>query len=197
MAKVTASRFREEVLNVLLSQLLAGRGVVSAPEQIVKEGHRRHMPDVVVVFQGLRTALEGKFDGSRDAAKEAQSQASSRVEQGVAQIGLAILYPESLRSEGSVASLRREMCTVPYRVSVCTESGNSGWSECDLERLGDALRRTFDELVAEDVVSSAVSALEAGVERFGNVMARFPAIADRSALVLGVREPTRKTDEDE
>lgn len=48
--------FREEVLNGILAQLLNERGVVSIPEQSPRwplEGRR--MPDVLVVFQGLRT----------------------------------------------------------------------------------------------------------------------------------------------
>ena len=57
--------FREEVLNVVLAQLLGDHGVISTPEQIISStAHAaRKMPDVLVVFQGLGTVIEGKVEG--------------------------------------------------------------------------------------------------------------------------------------
>ena len=53
---------REEVLNVVLALLLHRRGIVAAPELILRlhleQG--RAMPDVLVHYQGLRTAIEGR-----------------------------------------------------------------------------------------------------------------------------------------
>ena len=53
--------YREEVFNVLLALLLHQRGVVTAPEQSLKQAIERHrrIPDVQVSFQGLRTVIQG------------------------------------------------------------------------------------------------------------------------------------------
>jgi hypothetical protein len=50
------NRYRQEVFNVLLAQLLQERGVISAPENIIKLRHikGRKMPDVIINFNGLR-----------------------------------------------------------------------------------------------------------------------------------------------
>ena len=46
---------RQEVLNVILAQLLQERGLVAAPEEILKTPTKeRRLPDVLIDFQGLR-----------------------------------------------------------------------------------------------------------------------------------------------
>lgn len=50
--------YRQEVLNAFLAQVLQAREVASAPEQLLHiKGQGRKMPDVIVHFNGLRTAL--------------------------------------------------------------------------------------------------------------------------------------------
>ncbi|MDP3063549.1 MAG: hypothetical protein Q8O40_10150, partial [Chloroflexota bacterium] len=77
---MVAGKYREEVLNVLLALLLSERGVVTAPEQSFRDAieHRRHIPDVLVVFQGLRTVIEGKVDDQPSAAQNALQDAQER-----------------------------------------------------------------------------------------------------------------------
>jgi hypothetical protein len=63
--------YREEVLNVLLAQLLDEQGIVSAPEQSVKRATQaRRVTDVLVLFRGLRTAIEGKVGDHPTAAED-------------------------------------------------------------------------------------------------------------------------------
>lgn len=93
--------YRQEVLNVVLAQILQERGVVSVPEKVVrnvlsKTGQRR-MPDVLVNFMGLRTVMEGEVDDQPDAKKRALESAKKRVEEGIAHIGVAVIYPAFLR----------------------------------------------------------------------------------------------------
>lgn len=89
--------YRQEVFNVLLAQVLQERGVVSAPEQILHvKGHGRKMPDVIVNFRGLRTAIEGEIGYRPNAYQLALQSAQQRVEQGIAHIGIAVVYPEHL-----------------------------------------------------------------------------------------------------
>jgi len=92
-------RYRQEVLNVILAQLLEERGIVSAPEEILHTlaEKTRQMPDVLVDFLGLRTAIEGEVDDQPNYAKKALESAQGRVEQGIVHIAVAIVYPCSLR----------------------------------------------------------------------------------------------------
>src|SRR3972149_1219464 len=88
---------RQEVLNVLMAQLLEERGIIAAPEQILKDPFgRRRMPDVLVDYQGLRLVIEGEFD-TRTARDKACQSALNRVEEGIAHIAMALVYPAVLK----------------------------------------------------------------------------------------------------
>ena len=65
--------YREEVFNVLLALLLHERGVITAPEHSFRQAfeERRHVPDVLVVYLGLRTVIEGKVADKSDAEEKA------------------------------------------------------------------------------------------------------------------------------
>jgi hypothetical protein len=51
------TRRREEVRNVLLAQCICDTGLTAGPENILKVGGNRRMPDVLVYLQGLWCSL--------------------------------------------------------------------------------------------------------------------------------------------
>ncbi len=181
--------YRQEVFNVLLAQLLEERGIVSAPEDVLRTtpDSPRKMPDVLVDFSGLRTAIEGEVDDQQNYGPKAIGSARKRVEQGIAHIGVAIIYPASLRNH-PFTKLKREIEKCELRVAVVTEGGESKFVQGSVDQLGEILRRTFGELVQEDVVAQAVAALEAGIEKFAGTISEKPGTVARLADVLGIRE---------
>lgn len=189
---MTSGGYREEVLNVLLALLLSERGIVSAPEQSLRQAlhRRRHLPDVLVVFQGLRTAIEGKVDDVPSAAEIVLQSARHRVEKGIAHIGLALLYPASLR-QVPFDQLADAIAQAPLRIAVLSEAGESGWAGGDLNYLAGLLRRTFDQLVQEDVVARAAEVLSSGISEFARSAFASPATRQRAARILGIGEPPR------
>ena len=181
--------YREEVLNVLLAQLLDEQGIVSAPEQSLKQASKsRRIPDVLVLFRGLRTAIEGKVDDHTTAVEDVLKDVRGRVEQGIAHIGIAVLYPPALRKI-QFPLLKSELGKARLRIAIYSEAGEQGWSDGDVNYLGAMLRRTFEQLVEEDVVTQAVAALDAGVEVFAQAINASPAAIERSAELLGIGEP--------
>ncbi|MFH1560597.1 MAG: hypothetical protein ABID84_04225 [Chloroflexota bacterium] len=192
---MTTGRYREEVFNVLLALLLHERGVVTAPEQsfrqVIDGRGRRHIPDVLVVFRGLRTVIEGKVDDQPDAAENALRQAQERVDKGIAHIGVAVLYQANLR-QIPFQELADSLSKSTFRIAVCSEAGQSGWIEGSLDYLTDLLNRTFHQLVEEDVVARAVEALGAGVNDFARAAFNTPAAVQRAAEILGIGEAPRR-----
>ncbi len=185
--------YRQEVLNVLLAQLLQERGIVSAPEDVLKTSPRdtRKMPDVMVDFFGLRTVIEGEVDDQDDAAPRALASAQKRVEQGIVHIAVAVVYPSSLRKHPFVR-LKDELAKAELKIAVVTESGLKGFDQGNVDRLGEFLRRAFGELVQEDVVAQAVDELKQGIEKFVAVTERDLGTIARLADVLGIQElPSR------
>lgn len=191
--------YRQEVFNVLLAQLLQERGVITAPERIVKIGieKARRMPDVIVTFHGLRTAIEGEISGQPDAQKKALESARKRVEEGVAHIGIAVIYPKHLRRT-AFANLKSELASSELYIAILTESGETGFVAGNVDHLENALRHTFEQLVHEDVVAAAVAELDAGIGQFAHAIVENEGAIGRMADILGVRAlPAKDVDEEE
>jgi len=188
--------YRQEVFNILLAQLLQERGVIAAPENIVKSSveQHRHMPDVLVSFNGLRTAIEGEVGDHADAQTLAVKSARYRVEEGIAHIGVAIVYPMRLRKVDS-SELKAELAKSELEIAIVTESWDSGFVKGNTDYLESALRHAFEQLLREDVVARAVKELDGGIDVFARAMADKGGVTDRMAEALGIRGlPERKLD---
>lgn len=190
---MTTGRYREEVFNVLLALLLHERGVVTAPEQSWREAieRHRHVPDVLVVFRGLRTAIEGKVDDRAGAAEEVLKQAQERVDKGIAHIAVAVLYPATLRRV-PFADLSLSLANTRFKVAVCSEAGTQGWTEGNIDYLADVLRRTFEQLIEEDVVTKTAELIDAGVTEFSRACFTSPTIVSKGRQILGIGEPPKR-----
>jgi len=197
---------RQEVLNVLMAQLLQERGIVAAPEQILKDPFgRRRMPDVLVDFQGLRLVIEGEFDSS--AAKDKASHAGlRRVEEGIAHIAMALIYPAALRQLGSnLAQLKDalEKADLGFAVITETESIQAQLSFSELEEtkkdlvsfsrgqmgeLVDALRSAYQLLLEDRVLERAIETLNNGIGEFLSLLKPQAATTARFSDALELRE---------
>ncbi|MDP3062919.1 MAG: hypothetical protein Q8O40_06890, partial [Chloroflexota bacterium] len=151
--------------------------------------HRRHIPDVLVVFQGLRTVIEGKVDDQPSAAQNALQDAQERVDKGIAHIGIAVVYPAALR-QASFPNLKQELSNSTFRIAVCSEAGQKAWADGGLDFLADLLRRTFHELVEEDVVARAAATLDTAVTQFSRSVFTTPEVVKRASEILGIGEPS-------
>lgn len=187
------TRFREEVLNVVLAQVLNDKGIASVPEQTMATAlSGRKMPDVIVEVHGQRTVIEGKVRDHKSAAKQVLVDVRGRIDQGIAHMGIAILYPSAVRHAPDIRALRTQLESAQLRMSIQTEAGGTGWMERDVDALGDLLRRAFTDLVKEDVVRTAVATLESALEVFTAAMRSSPGGLARCAAVLGVGQPVSR-----
>jgi len=178
--------YREEVLNVYLAELLRDRGVISVPESITQRGSHRKMPDVVVEFFGLRVMLEGKVGDTPQAKIKALEAAQNRLEQGIAQIGVAVVYPAALRK---ASDIKAALAQSELEIAIVTESQEIGYTKGDIDYLKSALNLAFEHLVEEDVVAEAVAALDAGIDRFSESIVGKTGVIKRLADALDLTEP--------
>ena len=185
--------YRQEVFNVLLAQLLQERGVITAPESVLKAGPEsaRRIPDLIVSFYGLRTVIEGEVEDQPNAEIKAIAAAGRRVQDGIAHIGVAIVYPAELRKV-DFKELKRRIADSRLRVAVVTDSEETGFVIGDVDYIDGALRHAFEQLVEEDAVAKAVAVLDAGIERFARAIIDKPGILGRAAKALGIRELPKK-----
>jgi hypothetical protein len=194
--------FRQEVLNVAIAQLLAKHGIISAPEIILKAkpGQKRRMPDILVSFLGLRLVIEGEVEDTPGAGERALESARKRVEEGLAHISMAVVYPVFLRKLNDFSQLQKELETSQLKAAIVDESGETGYSLTEVSQLPNILNNTFDKLVREDVVARAVVILDEVVEKGAPVFAAIAGFPEAAARILGIRAlPRRKksTDDEE
>lgn len=95
---------RQEVLNTELARLLCQQGLVALPEQRLKQGK---MPDLLLPFRGFYLVIEAEVDDQLQAQDRAWRKAVERVEQGLAHLALALVYPAALRELPPTASRTR------------------------------------------------------------------------------------------
>ncbi|OGP64311.1 MAG: hypothetical protein A2169_11075 [Deltaproteobacteria bacterium RBG_13_47_9] len=191
---------RQEVINVILAQLLAERGLVAAPEQILRGPSREsQMPDVLIDFQGLRLAIEAEFRSTQDAARRAINKARERVENSIAHLGVAIVYPASLRPM-SFARTARALADARLQYSIITELTSPEtqlhlFGEPDyrpqmltgsIDDLSESLRRSYDELVRDDILQRASDFIQIGIASVQSALEAQPATTGRLAREIGV-----------
>lgn len=191
------SGYRQEVFNVLLAQLLQERGVISAPEKVLSSANKkRRMPDVIVDYHGLRIVIEGEVSDQYKAKEKALNSVKARVDEGIAHIGIAVIYPTSLRKT-PYSSLLKNLAKAELEIAIISETGVTDYTIGDIGYLENTLRRLFENLVKEDVVSEAVSIIEASIEEFSKAIVNREGIVQRAADVLGVKELPSKVKDKE
>ena len=209
------SPVRQEVLNVLIAQLLQERvqegAMIVAPERILKDpfGARR-MPDVLVDYQGLRLVIEGEI-ASRGAKAKAGQSALRRVEEGIAHMAMALIYPAQLRDLGrNIGELKKTLSETSLEFAVVTESEVTQaqlafpdqtekqtdfvrFARGNLDALVAELRRAYEQLLKDDVLERAAKALDNAIGTFLSSMNIQPAMTARFAEILEIRAlPKRK-----
>lgn len=178
------SVFRQEVLNVALAQLLSERGIVATPEIRLPVA----LPDVLVVFRGLRLAIEGEVGDHSDAERMAWRKASERVEKGIAHIGLALVYPEKLRHQESFERLLSAFERTTFRFTACIPPipERPKWHEGDIDTLRNVLEAAFDQLASEDEVQKAAQVMGGAIRALADEMLSWGVTVDRLAYPLGI-----------
>jgi hypothetical protein len=184
---------REEVLNVTLAGLLKKRGLLSVPEAILQSvsiaSKGRKLPDITLAdLWGVRIVIEGRSNISGSISKTLFRDAKKRVEEGVSPICLAVLYPPELREIYESTDLEEEIEKAMLIVRVISEGTDGEWSDTTVDGLGDILRRSYELLVSEDVVTNAVFGLERAIEDASEKLASVKSTPARLRKLLGVPE---------
>lgn len=179
-----AIRNREEVLNVTLAGCISARGMAASPETI---SPRHEMPDVIATFRGLRCVIEGKTADVPAARQVVSADAARRVEQGIAHIAIAVIYPRELRTT-SFTALPHAINAATFEFMVHTENGPGEWRTGGVDAILEELRRAHEAIIRDDAVTRAVQRLSLGMAVVSNSLVASPAICDRLINVLGIGE---------
>ena len=177
------SRHREEVLNTTLAARMVGAGVDADPETILDHG--RAKPDVMVKLRGLRCAIEGKVEDVADAQNVVLGDARGRVDQGIAHLAVAVVYPRNLRTT-AIKQLASELDLTQFQFSVLTDAGDGPWHRGQISDILNELRRAHDIVVRDDVLQQAVDTLNIGLATVANALFSSGSTCDRLIQLLGI-----------
>lgn len=195
-ARAVQNRFREEVLNVVLAELLETRGLVSVPEGIRSTRHGTRLPDVTIAdLFGVPFVIEGRIFTAEPVRETLLADTRQRVEEGLTRLALAVLYPPRLRTAADLPQLRAAMDSARLVVRVVSEESDGEWIESDVDGIVAILRRGYELVVTDDVVSAAVADLDAAIDVAARHIAAAPAATERLRVLLGI--PTGDDDSDD
>ena len=122
---------REQTLNTRLGDRLAKLGLDAEPEVSTSSGR----PDVLISVNGCRVAVEAKIGHYRQRGNEAKTQAKERVEDGVADIGIAVCYPDELAETGEITADSK----------LWTSVSEGGWQETTVRQMASSVRQIIED----------------------------------------------------
>jgi hypothetical protein len=180
----TAVSARQEVLNTELARLLCQQGLIALPEQRLQQGM---MPDLLLPFRGFYLLIEAEVDDQPHAQERAWHKAVERVEQGLAHLALALVYPAALRGL-PINQLTNALRTTPLRFSLCAPPVPDApdWRTGDLNALVTTLQHAYQSLASEDEVRAAVERLKQGVNLLAQAIYAMQVPDARLAEPLGI-----------
>jgi hypothetical protein len=182
-------RFREEVINVQLANILAAQGLDANAETIVGGGR----PDVLINLDGLKLVLEGRTVVSK---KDLMRDADRRVQDGLADISMALVYPEDLKTAATMSDLTRKIESARYDGAIfyLNSKGvatlpfySSALAEL-VETINDVFRLRVQNEVVRDQVTGLRDTIEGVVEQASatNLLFDSDVLASRLKEALGV-----------
>lgn len=188
-----AFKHREESVNTQLALILSSMGVMAEAETLLFKG--QHRPDVLFTLYGLRVAIEGKFSGQASAENKVLDDARNRVNNGVAHIAVAVIYPEPLR-ETPTMELGKRLAETVLRFQVISEFSAAGeWFEGAPAEMLAALRRIQSALAQDNLVEKIAKALSMRLEGIADLWSGQAGTCDRLSRLLGFQIHPSETPE--
>lgn len=170
---------REEVVNASLAQALNQRGTSAEPETLQLSG--RAKPDILFALNGIRIALEAKFQDASQATSEVVREAKLRIEQRISHLSVALLYPPHLRTTPH-DQLLKALTHATFRMKIFSEQGETDWISVTFDGLLEHLRRTQASLAQEDHIALAAQQIDNVLDQFVLVIGR--NVAEQFARLL-------------
>jgi hypothetical protein len=154
------------------------------------------MPDITIAnLFGVRVVIEGKIGSGGPIQYTLAEQAKKRIEDGIAPLCIAVLYPNSLRTVVSLKDLKINLERTSFSVAAFWSNDHIDWTNQTVDGLTEILRRSYGLLVSEDIVAESVNEIEEVIESCAESMASVPSIPHRIRTLLGI--PPERLEEPE
>ena len=157
-------RYREEVINIRLADILREMGFKTTGETISKG----KLPDVMVYVNGVRINIEGRFEKSPQAG-ELEAKCKSRVEDGICDIATGILYPEELREAEDDSNLIKKIKNTRYPQSFIISVSSKGAKEISfgaqgIEDIAQELTALYTIIFENDILKEQIKKVDNAIK---------------------------------
>ena len=178
---------REEALNVILAQMLSGRGLKARPERRSRQG----APDVRVSLRRFLIVLECKWEGSKSILETQLQERRAAFPEALAMLG--VLYPDRLRyAEDPQAALEDAddlqwwQSKLPSLLDMAKVSPTEPrrLTSGSVDDLADYLRILPLDLQGVDQVEAAAGSVEYALEQAAYQLSKHERIASRIADII-------------
>jgi len=161
-------RYRQEVINVRIADLLKKAGFKEATAELVTEGG---LPDVMINVSGVRVVLEGWFERSVSVGV-LREKCKKRIEDGICDVAIGVFYPETLKEAESDEELIDKVKQSYYEVFVfylsekeeTVEVVEQALGKVKLEQLAEYFRYLYAQIVKTDLLKKEVVKIEKAIQ---------------------------------
>lgn len=132
----------------------------------------------------MRVVIEGKLADDPQARKKVQADAQGRIDSGIAQLAVAVVYPAALREQAD-SGLADELQTAKLDFAVLSEAGPGAWRQGAPIHILNELRRANEAVCKQDVVQQAAQKISRYLDGVAAILENDAATCDRLSQLLG------------
>ncbi len=190
---------REESFNVMLSELLAEKGLKALGEVILRRKGKRHEPDVLIELNGVRIVIEGKKVGAWNILLK---NCENRLDNNVCDLCMMVEYVDlpSGKLIPSQTDVKESLLTGRFNIgfiSFIDRAGLDKWTnrrsvpdvyeEVGFEEILTYLMAAYSRVVTEDIIKPVVQKMEGTLDEFAHALLSTTNV-DRLNEVLELRK---------
>jgi len=164
-------KYRQEVINIRFADILRKMGFGAMGETITCG----KLPDVMVEINGLKVNIEGWFE-KRIKIADLKTKCRKRVEEGISDIAIGVLYPESLKEANNDEHLIEKIKQSNYKVFVffpsVKEVKEQFLGELKIEQIAENLNYLYGEIIKTDVVKEQINKIEKAIQTCAQIVSK-------------------------
>jgi type I restriction-modification system DNA methylase subunit len=186
-------RYRQEVINIRIADILRQMGFGAIGETIT--GGK--LPDVMVEINGLKVNIEGWFERESQ-IDTLKSKCKKRIEDGICDIAIGLLYPEILREAENDEELINKIKQSDYKVFIFSPSTRGvveqSLGRMKLEQIAENLNYLYTQAVKTDLLKEEIAKIEkaiqtcAGITSISSLFFSSEKVIEELKKALGIEE---------
>jgi hypothetical protein len=188
-------KYRQEVINIRIADILREIGFGASGETITAG----KLPDVMVEVNGLKINIEGWFEkGSQ--IDLLRSKCKKRIEDGICDIAIGLLYPEAIREAENDEELISKIKQNDYKVFIFSPSTKGvveqSLGRMKLEQIAENLNYLYTQVVEADLLKEEIAKIEkaiqscAGITSISSLFFSSEKVMRELEKALGIEEKT-------